>query len=298
MSVRNPVVPRAALESGAVAPRCMTYGRGFRPPDMMDCTPGHLHGCTTPPAKTRSGVESVGQTGGWKLDPGKPYLLDLGLARAIAAVAHRHTLVELGAGLGCYSLMLAHCGVHVLAAIDGAEKVNELSGGVVTRADLTQPMRSAADWVMTLETGEHIPSFLESVFLNNTADNAHCGVVLSWAFPGQPGIGHVNTRPQGYVVAQMASRGFKVDANHTQRLRRAASLWFLQRNVLVFTRIAPSARGRACQPPDFSLSDAEVNRICETKHTKLETQQHVRSHDFMRDARPTRRGHEVAGITQ
>ena len=49
MSVRNPVVPHAALESGAAAPRCMTYGRGFRPPDMMDCTPGHLRGCTTPP---------------------------------------------------------------------------------------------------------------------------------------------------------------------------------------------------------------------------------------------------------
>ena len=266
VSVRNPVVPRATLESGAAAPRCMTYGSGFRPPDMIDCTPGHLRGCGAP-KKNRTGVESVGQTGGWRLDAGKPYLLDLGLARAIAAIAHRRTLVELGAGLGCYSLTLAHCGVHVVAAIDGADDVNELSGGVVTRADLTKPTRSAADWVMSLETGEHIPSALEAVFLNNTADNARCGVVLSWAVPGQPGIGHVNTRPQAYVVAQMQSRGFEVDANHTQRLRRAASLWFLQRNVVVFARVASSARGRACPPPESSLSNAEVNRICEARHT-------------------------------
>ena len=68
------------------------------------------------------------------------------------------SLIEFGAGLGCYSNFLRQNHTSSVQSYDGAPNVEKLSNGTVKVADLTQPLHFAmADWVLCLETAEHIP---------------------------------------------------------------------------------------------------------------------------------------------
>ena len=97
-------------------------------------------------------------------------------------------------------------------AFDGADGVEEYTsrygkpGSLVRYANLCNASSLAhvppSDWVMSLEVGEHVPARFEDVIFDNIATHAHDAVVLSWAAPGQPGLGHVNTLPEARVVAQ------------------------------------------------------------------------------------------------
>jgi hypothetical protein len=73
--------------------------------------------------------------------------------------------------------------------------------------------------VLCLEVGEHIPAKYESVFLDNLARHCNSRMVLSWAVPGQNGIGHVNCRPNEWVLEQMIKRGFTFNEHQTTYLR-------------------------------------------------------------------------------
>ena len=90
--------------------------------------------------------------------------LDRGLAAALANLFAGVSVVELGAGKGCYAAYLrrappprhgeSRIGVR---AFDGAPNVVNLTGGLVTRADLTSPLvrMPPSEWVLCLETAEH-----------------------------------------------------------------------------------------------------------------------------------------------
>ena len=62
------------------------------------------------------------------------------------------------------------------------------------------------------------------------------GAVLSWAPPGQRGLGHVNNRPPEYVLRVMKQRGFQLDFRTSKKLRSVAFYSWLKRNLLVFRR--------------------------------------------------------------
>eukprot|EP00322_Chrysochromulina_rotalis_P006123 CAMPEP_0115873536 /NCGR_PEP_ID=MMETSP0287-20121206/24046_1 /TAXON_ID=412157 /ORGANISM="Chrysochromulina rotalis, Strain UIO044" /LENGTH=281 /DNA_ID=CAMNT_0003328599 /DNA_START=1 /DNA_END=846 /DNA_ORIENTATION=- len=233
-------------------PRCKIYGRPkereLAPPDISICSASTTSNSSSPTAgRDRT---TAGEHGAWKLDVDKCYLLDMGVVKAVGNLVSRGTMIEFGAGNGCYARAFAHAtAVRVRAAIDGAQGVEVLSGGVVTRADLSRPIHQPAEWVFSLETGEHIPTEFEGTFLSNVASNAACGVVLSWAVPHQPGVGHVNGRPRAWVASEMAKRGFQLEADETARLQASASLWFLNRNMQVFRRLG-----------------SQQNSICRTVH--------------------------------
>jgi len=91
-------------------------------------------------------------------------------------------------------------------------------------------------WVMSLETGEHIPRKYEVQFLNNVTANAAHGIVLSW-FPDKGhGVGHVNPRLNKWVKHQMAKRGFQPVDDMAQKLRDVAEHWWFKKSLLVFKR--------------------------------------------------------------
>jgi len=102
-------------------------------------------------------------------------------------------------------------------------------------ADLTKPLDfDLFDWVLSLEVGEHIPEAYESVFLDNVVRHARHGVVMSWSLPTEAGRGHVNCRPNEYVIEQMKNRGFLLDPEHTQALRKAAAINYFKESLMSF----------------------------------------------------------------
>ena len=82
------------------------------------------------------------------------------------------SVIELGAGKGCYSDELRRSARlrpgATVRAFDGAPNVANMTGGLVKRADLTAPLDvPPAAWVLCLETAEHIPRTHESQLLAN-----------------------------------------------------------------------------------------------------------------------------------
>jgi hypothetical protein len=180
----------------------------------------------------RSGGAKPTANGSWSLRGFYVYNLDVGLVGAITRIVGNHSVLELGAGTGCYTSALLDAGVRVDAAYDGVANVHEVTGGLVQHADLTTNLMARAmrpsDWVLCLEVAEHIPRHLEGTFLHNIGSLAERGLILSWSNSVKQGNGHVNPRPQEYVEYRLAASGFVLDRNETSRARAAVSTfrWF------------------------------------------------------------------------
>ena len=269
VSIRSNVMNQSALPAGTrplYAPHCectVVRGSGLVPPDIKQCH-YHSNGVVSPDNQYH---------GGWKVSATFCYHLDVGLARTMAAIitAGRNnpptlhpSLSEMGAGVGCYSMFLAHCGVNVIAAMDGAPAVETVTKGIVSYADLTTPVEAKAGWVLSLEVAEHIPKAGEQQFVANLVSNARCGIILSWAGIGQNGAGHVNTQSSRYVISLMASHGFDHDLEASKLLSKVAKLrWFKRLNgTNIFRRrsgaeektvaggdVGQGQRTHVCPPP-------------------------------------------------
>lgn len=111
----------------------------------------------------------------------------------------------------------------------------QLSKGVATVADLSQEVQlGERDWVLSLEVGEHLPAKFEATFLKNLHTHNRKGVVLSWAIPGQGGLGHFNERPNEYVVDQLRKLGYVQDQAASKDLRMQSSLRWFKNTIMVF----------------------------------------------------------------
>jgi len=189
----------------------------------------------------------VSKTGGYCLPKdgviGGNHIYDRRMAEYLANnIFAGKTVVDLGAGLGHYGRIFNEEGSKVSKweGYDGALNVNEVTNGLVNFMDLTQPDAAderdcvSADWVLSLEVGEHIPPEYTENFLRNIRCHAREGAVISWAQPGQGGTGHVNTRTVEDVMALMKKWGFKVDHRRTDEVRHAAKRHYFARNVVVY----------------------------------------------------------------
>ena len=190
------------------------------------------------PKGNRAGA-TPGSTGAWTLSAGYTYFLDPGLVEALARHFGDSSVLELGAGKGCYSSALRRAGIPV-RAYDGAPGIAELTGGLVHTADLTSDLtlqlgKKSADWVLCLEVGEHIPQKHEDVLLHNVLDTARKGVIISWS--NNDGNGHVNRRPNEYVIEEMERRGFEHAPAVTKKLRAAVTrIHWYRETIMVFRR--------------------------------------------------------------
>jgi hypothetical protein len=161
---------------------------------------------------------------GWQLGR-HHFLADPGLVALLQPIFKARSVLDLGCGCGQYGAALT--GVDY-RGFDGALNVEEFTGGRVQWADLTLPLLvGAADFVLLLEVGEHVPAEHEEQVLTNAADNARCGLVLSWAVPGQNGARHVNLRSNDYIQQKVEARGFELDESLTRQGRERCQLpWF------------------------------------------------------------------------
>ena len=122
---------------------------------------------------------------------------------------------------------------------DGAPVIDKLTRGLVRPANLIQNLSlGCADVVMCMEVAEHIPRAMETTFLRNVIIHSRRSVILSWSSLKHPrGNGHINARPQEYVVSRMEALGFKANIEATRALRAAASIIWLKPTIARFDRV-------------------------------------------------------------
>jgi hypothetical protein len=64
------------------------------------------------------------------------------------------------------------------------------------------------------------------------------GIIMSWAFPGQPWDGHINCQNNDYIINQIESRDFKYNKEISISLRNFISnaFWF-ENTIMVFEKL-------------------------------------------------------------
>ncbi len=147
-------------------------------------------------------------------------------------------VIDFGCGNAFYLGELAKQGFKC-TGVEGTKLNNFLHDNVLIH-DLTQPIHLVAKGsVICLEVLEHIDKKYEHIVLNSIAEHCTGNLILSWALPSQPGIGHVNCQPKDYVIDQLKERGFAFDHLTTEEARKNIDencSWFT-RTLLVFSRI-------------------------------------------------------------
>ena len=147
-------------------------------------------------------------------------------------------IYDLGCGTGYYLQELYNAGYNNLTGVE-ADPCKLSEDFVILQHNLTDPLELALKGiVICLEVGEHIPEEYEHVILDNIANLCNSWLILSWALPGQSGVGHFNCRSNGYIITQMESRGFEFMPNITNEVRKhpVGVTGYFQKTLMIFKK--------------------------------------------------------------
>jgi hypothetical protein len=146
---------------------------------------------------------------------------------------------DFGAGVGQYRAKLLPMHPHLnYQAYDDAGNIAQYTSGFVKRFDLTLPLAlPSADWVLSLEVGEHVPSKYEGMLIRNLHRHNCRGIILSWGILGQGGHSHINNHSNKYIRDIMESLGYVSDIKleSTMRTAKGQYSWF-RNSIMVFRR--------------------------------------------------------------
>lgn len=166
----------------------------------------------------------------------------------------RPSLVDIGAGVGQFcSSLLGIDSRRDCRSYDGAGNVQAITGDHVKWADLSAPLSvPRAQWVLSVEVGEHIPNQLEPMLIRNLHASNCRGIILSWGayYPGmRAGHEDVNYHSKRYLVDVFERLGYRYRADLTEHFlterTRPRHPWFDHNMVGVLERWTPLV-GDAC----------------------------------------------------
>jgi len=178
-------------------------------------------------------MPNVNNHGCWQTRTGEGHVDDRGLASALIEFIGGHTVIDFGCGLGAN---VEAIGPNA-RGYDGNPHTPLIAGDRCEVLDLAVPVLvEPADWVLSLEVGEHIPAEFQDAFIGNLHTHNRLGIVISWAVPGQGGCGHVNCRDNGYVRGIFHELGYTSDYGAQTQLRAAASMVWFKNTLMVFRR--------------------------------------------------------------
>lgn len=237
----------ALLASRHVAARALCEQRGTRLPSGA--------WCLARPEAGASSVRTVSLSGGHNYLLADPHVeadaIIVDVLLRLLRVPHRTSVLDLGAGLGQYGHALLSANPAVRwRGFDGAGNVEEATDGFVQFVDLTVPLSlPRADWVLSLEVGEHVPSRHELTLVRNLHAHNCRGILLSWASLWQSGHRHVNNHAAAYLTRTFKGLGYRLRDDLTHAMRRPAQrprakgggLTYFAKNPLAFERIHPLA---------------------------------------------------------
>lgn len=146
-------------------------------------------------------------------------------------------VIDFGSGNGFYLSELENDGFEC-CGVEGFQ-LNNFKNKHTIIHDLTKPIDlETKGSVLSLEVAEHLPKSGEQTFLNTLTKHCNGDLILSWALPLQPGVGHVNCRPQEYAISEIERRGFTYLPIQTQEARENIDLntdWFT-RTLMIFKK--------------------------------------------------------------
>jgi SAM-dependent methyltransferase len=178
----------------------------------------------------------VSVTGGWNIDENTSYHLDEKLSLGLLSFIGQDSFLNIGAGKGHYEKFLKENGYHGHHySLDAAPNVEQLTNGAVHYGDASTPFHLPKfDWVISIEVAEHVPPQYEDQLMLNFVNHARKGVIISWATPGQNGIGHFNEKTKADVKKLFQAHSFHFCDDLTEVLSRNVYLGYIRRNLLVF----------------------------------------------------------------
>lgn len=149
-------------------------------------------------------------------------------------------LNDLGCGVGAYVKYLSDIGFSKVRGVEGAKLTNFEHRNIQVFDLSKRANMGLLGNVICLEVGEHIPEPGLEAFLDNITAPVQKGqkLILSWAVPGQEGIGHVSCRDNIWVIGQMAERGLEIQTVDTQAARASVSnhCAYFRDTLMVFKR--------------------------------------------------------------
>ena len=193
--------------------------------------------------------------------PAAFHFLDAGVAQFLLETVASASLLDVGAGSGQYGAWFeaqrqkraSAAGVPMWRGVDGAVDIEQFTrergppGAAVSHANVcdAQLRLPHADWVMSLEVGEHVPASCVAAYCELLSRSARMGLVLSWAHHGQGGRCHISTRDAQWVHSTFGKLGWTVDWPLTARARNASHLAWLRTNIVAFRRTPPANSTKA-----------------------------------------------------
>lgn len=143
-----------------------------------------------------------------------------------------------GCGKGTYLRYLHDRGFEDLHGVEG-EYLPFSEFGNISKMDLTKEINGLKIGnSICLEVGEHIPKEYEATFMDNLARNTEHTLILSWAIPGQDGIGHVNCQHNIYIISEMSKRGMELFIDDTLEARQHVDnhTAYFRNSLLIFNK--------------------------------------------------------------
>lgn len=148
-------------------------------------------------------------------------------------------LYDVGCGKGTYAGYFESVGFKSVIGIDGVV-YNGRECSQLLACDLTDSLDfNNYGNLLCLEVGEHIPEEHLNTFLDNLANNCDEWLILSWAIPGQDGIGHLSCRPNDWVKDEFWKRGFCFMPEETRQIRECPEGYvnYFKDTLLIFKKI-------------------------------------------------------------
>jgi hypothetical protein len=174
----------------------------------------------------------IAETGFWQgNDTDKHHAFDTALANELSVLFKDKSVIDYGCGQGKYVELFNNKDI-IAIGYDGNPDTENIKD--CQRQDLTKNFYPSPlfDSVLSLEVGEHIPKELTAKYIVNLKRVKPELIVLSWAIPGQGGDGHVNELPNEEVIKMFSE--YEYDAETSQHLRNAATLWWFKNTIMVF----------------------------------------------------------------
>jgi len=169
---------------------------------------------------------------------------DEGIGKVLSKYLNGKSINDIGAGVGQYGRYFHRTGANIKwQGYDGAENIVEFTDNWVKWIDVTEPafdtIETMADWVLSLEVGEHIPAQFTNQYLATLDRHNREGIILSWGVPGQGGHSHVNCLSNDEVIRMMSTIGYFQDdyaLKFQKELREAAIYDWFKETAMVFKR--------------------------------------------------------------
>jgi hypothetical protein len=147
-------------------------------------------------------------------------------------------IIDFGCGLGFYLSKFKENNFVKLLGVEGFNLNNFLFDNVLIQ-DLSQSFDlNLKGNVISLEVGEHIPKNFEDVYIENITKHCDNYLIISWAVPGQGGLGHVNECENNYIINKIENKEFTYLQELSENLRSDIEDYclYFRNTIMVFKK--------------------------------------------------------------